>query len=574
MKKIIYILMFMCVVSCSERTNNRNHFYTMAKLFYKDQAMASAFLDTINISSFSKDEQPYCELLKIQATDLTDNNIKPYEKMTEDIIKYMKHNNDCAFLKIAYYYAGRIKHEKRKALEAFNDFNLAISNENLYGLNSRSYAQMADIYYKQYLYAYAKDMYSKAYYEARKENDTIGMAKILKDKALVYLDEKKRDSSLILLKKALKIAKTSKDNCCISSVKSYYAMTYADMKNWKSAEKMLPSFIGNINQADSSAYYYIAANIYRHTNKNKATYFYNFLKNKGNIYAKEDAYSFFTQEAITNKKYNKAMEYFKKYKETIDSIRASTNSEMLAKIKGLYDYQRQEAKIAQISKEKNEFKHWCILTIIIFILSTTTVSFFIIRLRRKAKEERRQFFILKKIEAEIRQSSKDKIRENSKRIEDLEIQLKNINKEKVGLQKMLAEEREKLLEQNAIHEIKAKEQSRALESIKNKGIGSIIYKKKANEIKEHLTQEEKSKLEETFDELLPSFKEKLWSIYDISTRELNVCMLIKLGCKPADIASLLGCTPSAISKIRIRLYKKFFNKTGSAEDWDKFILAI
>lgn len=139
---------------------------------------------------------------------------------------------------------------------------------------------------------------------------------------------------------------------------------------------------------------------------------------------------------------------------------------------------------------------------------------------------------------------------------------------------MLAEEREKLLEQNAIHEIKAKEQSRALESIKNKEIGSIIYKKKANEIKEHLTQEEKSKLEETFDELLPSFKEKLWSIYDISTRELNVCMLIKLGCKPADIASLLGCTPSAISKIRIRLYKKFFNKTGSAEDWDKFILAI
>lgn len=279
--------MFMCVVSCSERTNNRNHFYTMAKLFYKDQAMASAFLDTINISSFSKDEQPYCELLKIQATDLTDNNIKPYEKMTEDIIKYMKHNNDCAFLKIAYYYAGRIKHEKRKALEAFNDFNLAISNENLYGLNSRSYAQMADIYYKQYLYAYAKDMYSKAYYEARKENDTIGMAKILKDKALVYLDEKKRDSSLILLKKALKIAKTSKDNCCISSVKSYYAMTYADMKNWKSAEKMLPSFIGNINQADSSAYYYIAANIYRHTNKNKATYFYNFLKTKATFMQKK-----------------------------------------------------------------------------------------------------------------------------------------------------------------------------------------------------------------------------------------------------------------------------------------------
>lgn len=139
---------------------------------------------------------------------------------------------------------------------------------------------------------------------------------------------------------------------------------------------------------------------------------------------------------------------------------------------------------------------------------------------------------------------------------------------------MLADEKEKLMAQNAMNELKTKEQNRAVENIKRSDIGVIIQKKKTGEFKEHLTQTEKQELENTFDSLLPSFKEKLWSVYDISERELNICMLIKLGCKPADMANLLGCTPSAISKARIRLYKKFFNKTGSSEDWDTFILTI
>lgn len=67
----------MCVMSCSKRTDNRSLFYAMAKDLHKDQNIASNFLDTINVSSFNKEEQMYGELLKIQATDLTDHDIKP-----------------------------------------------------------------------------------------------------------------------------------------------------------------------------------------------------------------------------------------------------------------------------------------------------------------------------------------------------------------------------------------------------------------------------------------------------------------------------------------------------------------
>lgn len=47
----------MCVMSCSKRTDNRSLFYAMAKDLHKDQNIASNFLDTINVSSFNKEEQ-------------------------------------------------------------------------------------------------------------------------------------------------------------------------------------------------------------------------------------------------------------------------------------------------------------------------------------------------------------------------------------------------------------------------------------------------------------------------------------------------------------------------------------
>lgn len=574
MKQFIYIIMFMCVISCSDKPNNRNHFCAIAKLLYKDQATASNYLDTINISSFHKDEQPYCELLKIQALDLTDNDIKPYERKIDFVINYMQNKKDKAFLKLAYYYAGRIKQDKRKALESINYFKIAISNDNPYGVNSRCYAQMAEVYCEQYLYDYAKDMYNNAYYEAKKDNDRIGMAKILKEKALVYLDEKKSKTALMYLDKALKIAQDINDSNCINSIKSYYAITYVEMKDWENAQKVLPSFMRTISQADTSAYYYIAANIYRHTNKAKAKYFYKYLKDNGDIYAKEDAYSFLTEEALADKDDNKVADFFERYKQQIDSIRRNTNSEMMAKIKGLYDYQKQKERITRISKEKNEFKLLFASTTVFLLLVTTFAFLLISRLRRRAQEEKKQVFMLKKLQDEMRQNSLEKIKENNKRIDELELQLINATNEKDELKKRLADEKEKLLAQNAINKLKIEEENRALGSIKNTDIGIMIQKKKRSETKEYLTKEERKQMEDTFDQFMPSFKEKLWSVYDISNRELNVCMLIKLGCKPADMACLLGCTPSAISKIRIRLYKKFFNKPGSAEDWDRFILSL
>lgn len=85
---------------------------------------------------------------------------------------------------------------------------------------------------------------------------------ILKDKALVLLDKGETTLALKLLKKALKMAEHTKDIRCINSVKSYCVIAYTDKRDWGNAQKLLPDILHNINKADSSAVYFIAANIY------------------------------------------------------------------------------------------------------------------------------------------------------------------------------------------------------------------------------------------------------------------------------------------------------------------------
>ena len=72
----------------------------------------------------------------------------------------------------------------------------------------------------------------------------------------------------------------------------------------------------------------------------------------------------------------------------------------------------------------------------------------------------------------------------------------------------------------------------------------------------------------------PNFANSLFALHNMSTIEWRVCMLLKLRIKPADIAMVMKKEKSSISSIRARLYKKIFNKTGSAKEWDEFIFSL
>ena len=72
----------------------------------------------------------------------------------------------------------------------------------------------------------------------------------------------------------------------------------------------------------------------------------------------------------------------------------------------------------------------------------------------------------------------------------------------------------------------------------------------------------------------PNFASSLFSLHNMSQIEWQVCMLLKLRVKPADIALVLKKDKSSISSIRSRLYRKVFDKPGTGKDWDEFVQTL
>ena len=81
--------------------------------------------------------------------------------------------------------------------------------------------------------------------------------------------------------------------------------------------------------------------------------------------------------------------------------------------------------------------------------------------------------------------------------------------------------------------------------------------------------------ENELEALSPGFKEKLQTLYpDFSEFEYHLCLLIRLGMRPVDMAELTAHTKESVASARRRMYEKVFRKKGSPGDWDAIVLSL
>lgn len=95
---------------------------------------------------------------------------------------------------------------------------------------------------------------------------------------------------------------------------------------------------------------------------------YSFLKNKGNIYAKEEAYKFLTKESLGKEKNFESIKFFERYTHIVDSIRRNTNSEMMAKSKDCMIIKSRKKESPEYQKRKMN-SNFCLLLQLFFTLS-------------------------------------------------------------------------------------------------------------------------------------------------------------------------------------------------------------
>ncbi len=575
--KIITLVLIILSFSACHKKDTDSFFCQYFNKMESQPDSAFSILDSISNSNinFKKGSWEY-ELLELRAKDLHDKDIKDDFALATKAEHHLKGSSYRHMLRFTYYYQGRIKAESGEAPNALKYFNEALKVKcHTNFLENKIYSQMGRLYYFQSLYSAADSMYTQAYHIATEDKDTIKMAMALRDLGLINLDIRKYKHAIILLTKASALSRSYSDVRLKNSINSYLAMAYIHCENYSLAHKYLEKILQDINTADSSAVFSIAAEYFTNTNKEDSAYYYNtILSDNGTIYARSNAYYFLAKYLLKKNKIQEARTYLERYKASIDTINLQTNSEMLAKVKGLYDYRQHEEEVNSIKNKNAELKSFIITFIMATIIVILLLYVYIQRVRNKKLEAQKRIVQLKKIQNEILQRTDNQILQNEKRIRELEERLENSKKEEAEELKKIKEEYEQLKSVNAIKKIEKRKNDLVFDSLKKTAIFKRVVEIERMDSKVHLNSEERKELIKTFDNLEPNFKDRLLSLCELNTRELLVCLLIKIGKKPTLISVLLDCTPSAISQIRKRLYNKVFNKKGTAEDWDSFILSM
>ncbi|WP_288082441.1 hypothetical protein [Xylanibacter rodentium] len=285
----------------------------------------------------------------------------------------------------------------------------------------------------------------------------------------------------------------------------------------------------------------------------------------GTVYAKQTASRYLTELALKEKNYNNAEEHLKQFNKYTDSVKIITATESVNRMNSLYNYKLREKENLMLKAENANKK--LILTIVISVSFIIFVILITYVYRNRQKLER-----LGRLRKQLYEQSEEYVRQNKEKIQELEQELKRTSDENMLLIERIEQQRADLILAN---QTAMRKQARN-ESSKNRIAATDIYKTIQDHIKKDkvITPKEWETLDRTVNQEVNDFKDNLYSYHRISQHEYHICMLIRLALSPTEMATLLGCTTSAISKARRRLQEKFFSDNGTAKDFDNFINSL
>jgi ATP/maltotriose-dependent transcriptional regulator MalT len=296
----------------------------------------------------------------------------------------------------------------------------------------------------------------------------------------------------------------------------------------------------------------------------------------GDINKVYSSYTILAKLESKKRDYQKANFYLQKAIETSDSLQRITQTEAIAKIDALYNYQHTEKENAKLELEKEKQRYWnlifCTSSVCIIILSGTFILY------QKRKKEN----LLSRIEEKRKQdeqkynSSLEAIRNNQQKIAKLEESLKEKKTENNQLQQKLAEiEKEKLKAQNEVIKQWNEEQKLRLAAFRESEIYRELLQASKDETFNMTPIKHPNKwmaIQENINSIYPGFTERLCKLCpSLSDKDLQVCYLTKMGMSPSDISRVLQQSRQAITNTRKRIMQKMGNLMAEKSNFDDFI---
>lgn len=518
----------------------------------------------------------YYHLLCIKAQD------KAYIAHTSDslirqVTRYYRKHKDPKLLPEALYYAGRVYRDLGDAPQALEYFQKAIEaakGSTNHKLLSLMHSQTGMLFLYQDIYDKAPEMFRKAYHYSMLAQDSIGIVYRLRDIGRSFTTLKQADSAIYYYRKADEQAERIGNLNLRSIVNSELSGYYTELERYEEAYKAMLVAKAQSKATNLYALYSTIASYYKSGNQlDSATYYYNkMLPASDYIYKQEAYWGLYNIARAKNKKDEETFTYLDQYLAYTDSVQNMKQAEIIRKANALYNYQlnQKEAKNLRIQtfKEKRKKELFGIAFIFSIVLFIAYREYH----KRKEQDTKMQRQKLDRIQKEQYKQSLAQIEKNRKEIEILEVSLQEATASQDELRHALLCAQKELIE-------KSNEQIEAIQKVQTQAEitlkQSAIYKKFYN----LLTKEETNKINNSdweelnrmIDETYNQFSQRLLDFYPISDIELKVCLLIKIGIPPRQIAALTIRSKQAITSIRKRLYKKLFDKDGSPEQLDYFI---
>ncbi len=522
--------------------------------------------------------QMYYRLLCIKAND------KAYIMHTSDslilpILHYYIEENDEQHLTEAYYYAGRVYRDLEDGPQALHYLEKALEvlpKDDKYPLKSHIYSQMGTLFLYQGLYNQALEIFKKRYVCNTDLKDSVGLVYTLRDMAGAYRNINREDSSIYYYQIAFKIGEKLQRPDLTNMIQSQIASLYIHLGKYDLAKIALQDALIDIEHPNKSGIYSIAAEFYRNIGMtDSAAYYYKALLDFGTIYAKETAHRSLAEFASKEGNHKLAIQHFQAGNLCTDSIQKITYTESLNRMYSLYNYQLREKENNRLKDENQKKTNYIIYSLIGF---SAIIAFFFVYSQHnehKKQELKRQLQRAEQIKEINYKRSQQFIEENNLQIQKLEEELNNVNSTNNILRKEIQNQKELLHQETRRAEIEQIKREQSQEVLSNSGIYLLLKERLLDpQGRIFITAEEWLSIENTLKEIYPDFFEKLNDIYTFNDSQLHVCMLIKAGFSPSEIAKLMKCSKETITSIRRRLYNRIFQEKGKPEDWDNFITSL
>lgn len=513
------------------------------------------------IDNVSDRERAIYFLLLTQAQD------KNYITHTTDSLiqiaaNYFESHNDVERTTLAYYYLGRVYSDMQDGLQAQECYLKAMElGEKIpnYQLLIKIYNSLGRLYAYQDIYEMALPMYKKALHLLQQEKDSSNICFALRNIARTFKMTKDIDSTIYYFHEAIRYT-TPKS---VSSVLKDLGFLYMDKNKYEEAIKYLNE--AKILATNQTALYPIYLGLgkyfYKTNQLDSAQIYLTKSLNCPNIYTKATGYYYLIPIKKIQKNYIKYGDYVEQYIQLQDSIEKLSHFENIRIVQSMFNYQRIAKEKAKFEKQVADKKIESLQIIILFSI-IIIIGFYLFRRDQIKKKHLIKYHQIQYIK------SQHHIQDNEQQILSLE-QEALVKKEALNkIQTQLFETHKLILEMENRQTVMNQGNIQILE--KDFKASSVYLKAHSENCQ--LSQSEWAELHLLINGTYNDFTTRLLGIYSkMSTEELHICYLVKMGIPVKKIAKIMNITSSGVSQCRRRLYKKLTKEPENAEKFDTFI---